>query len=112
MAGIKIEGLDKLQKHLKKQCTLDDVRNVVKMNGAELQNKAKRMAPVDTGTLKRSIGLEITEAGMTAEVEATAEYAPYVEYGTRFMKAQPYIRPSLEEQKKSFENDLSKLLKK
>ena len=60
MAGIKIEGLDKLQKHLKKQCTLDDVRNVVKMNGAELQNKAKRMAPVDTGTLKRSIGLEIT----------------------------------------------------
>lgn len=112
MAGIKIEGLDKLQKHLKKQCTLDDVRNVVKMNGAELQNKAKRMAPVDTGTLKRSIGLEITEAGMTAEVEATAEYAPYVEYGTRFMKAQPYIRPSLEEQKKSFENDLSKILKK
>ena len=112
MAGIKIEGLDKLQKHLKKQCTLDDVRNVVKMNGAELQNKAKRMAPVDNGTLKRSIGLEITEAGMTAEVEATAEYAPYVEYGTRFMKAQPYIRPSLEEQKKSFENDLSKLLKK
>ena len=112
MAGIKIEGLDKLQKHLKKQCTLDDVRNVVKMNGAELQNKAMRMAPVDTGTLKRSIGLEITEAGMTAEVEATAEYAPYVEYGTRFMKAQPYIRPSLEEQKKSFENDLSKLLKK
>lgn len=112
MAGIKIEGLDKLQKHLKKQCTLDDVRNVVKMNGAELQNKAKRIAPVDTGTLKRSIGLEITEAGMTAEVEATAEYAPYVEYGTRFMKAQPYIRPSLEEQKKSFENDLSKILKK
>lgn len=112
MAGIKIEGLDKLQKHLKKQCTLEDVRNVVKMNGAELQNKAMRTAPVDTGTLKRSIGLEITEAGMTAEVEATAEYAPYVEYGTRFMKAQPYIRPSLEEQKKSFENDMSKLLKK
>lgn len=112
MAGIKIEGLDKLQKHLKKQCTLEDVRNVVKMNGAELQNKAMRTAPVDTGTLKRSIGLEITEAGMTAEVEATAEYAPYVEYGTRFMKAQPYIRPSLEEQKKSFKNDLSKLLKK
>lgn len=123
MAGIKIEGLDKLQKHLKKQYTLDDVRNVVKMNGAELQKKAQRKAPIGTpestgipgykgGTLRGSIGLEITEAGMTAEVEATAEYAPYVEYGTRFMKAQPYIRPSLEEQKKSFKNDLSKLLKK
>ena len=51
-----------------------------------MQEKAQRNAPVDTGHLKRSIGLETTDAGMAAEVEPTADYAPYVELGTLLWK--------------------------
>ncbi len=122
MAGIRIEGLDELEKQLKKNATLNDVRKVVRKHAADLQTKAQRKAPVGTpastgipgyvgGTLKRSIGLEIRDNGLTAEVEATAEYAPYVEWGTRFMKAQPFIKPALEEVEPRFKSDMQKLVK-
>lgn len=58
-----------------------------------------------------SIGLEITDGGMTAEVESTAEYAGYQEYGTRFMKGKPHIRPAFDEQKGKFKSDLGKLVR-
>lgn len=110
MAGVKIIGMEKLQKKLKQNVHMDDVKRVVRHNGAEMQEKAQRNAPVDTGTLKRSIGLDITDNGMTAEVEPTADYAPYVELGTRFMNAQPYLGPAFNEQKEKFKKDMKKLV--
>ena len=47
---------------------------------------------------------------MSAEVEPTAEYAPYVELGTRFMEAQPYLGPAFNEQKEKFKKDMKKLV--
>lgn len=110
MAGVKVVGIEKLQAKLKKNVQLDDVKRVVRRNGAEMQEKAQRNAPVDTGHLKRSIGLETTDAGMAAEVEPTADYAPYVEYGTRFMEAQPYLKPAFDDQKEKFKKDMKKLV--
>lgn len=99
MAEIKFEGIVKLNKGLKKRMDMSAVKTVVKKNGADMQRKAQRNAPVDTGTLKRSIGLNISDSGMTATVEPTAEYAPYVELGTRFMEAQPYLNLHLRSRK-------------
>lgn len=110
MGDIKIVGMEKLQKKLKKNVNMNDVKRVVRHNGAEMQTKAQQNAPVDTGTLKRSIGLEITDGGMAAAVEPTAEYAPYVELGTRFMEAQPYLKPAFDEQKEKFKKDMKKLV--
>lgn len=110
MGGIKVVGIEKLQKKLKKNVQMEDVKRVVRHNGAEMQEKAQRNAPVDTGTLKRSIGLEITDSGMAAEVEPTADYAPYVELGTRFMDAQPYLKPAFDDQKEKFRKDMKKLV--
>lgn len=111
MPKIKLEGMEKLQVKLKKNVQMSDVKRVVKENGKSLQEAAQRKAPVDTGTLKRSIGLEIRDGGLTAEIEPTAEsqYAAYVEYGTRYMNAQPYMRPSYTAQKEKFKSDLKKL---
>lgn len=110
MGDIKIVGMEKLQRKLKKNVRMDDVKRVVRHNGAEMQAKAQQNAPVDTGTLKRSIGLEITDGDMSAEVEPTAEYAPYVELGTRFMDPQPYLKPAFDEQKEKFKKDMKKLV--
>ena len=120
MPKIKLEGKEKLQVKLKKNVQMSKVKQIVKDNGAALQEAAQRKAPVGTpqstgipgyvgGTLKRSIGLEIRDGGLTAEVEPTAEYAAYVEYGTRYMNAQPYMRPSYTAQKEKFKSDLKKL---
>lgn len=115
MASIKITGLDELEKALKENATLDDVRRVVKHNGSQLHKKMQRNADFakgyQTGATKRSIGLEISDGGFTASVGAETEYAPYLEYGTRFMEAQPFVRPSLEEQEKKFKSDMEKLVK-
>lgn len=111
MAEIKFEGIAKLNKGLKKRMDMSAVKDTVKLNGSEMQKKAQRNAPVDTGTLKRSIGIDISDGGMTATVEPTAEYAPYVELGTRFMEAQPFLKPAFEGQKKQFEKDLKELVR-
>lgn len=109
--SIKFTGANELKLALKKKADLDAVRRVVMQNGAELQARAQRNAPVDTGNLKRSIGLGIRDNGLTAESEATAEYAPYVEWGTRYMDAQPFMGPAFRVQKEQFKRDMDKLTK-
>ena len=47
---------------------------------------------------------------MTAEVEPKADYAPYVELGTRFMEAQPYLAPAFRDQIGQFRKDMKKLV--
>lgn len=108
---VKLKGVNELRLALSKKMDMDAVKWVVKQNGAELQVKAQRNAPVDTGNLKRSIQLEISDGGLTAESEATAEYAPYVEWGTRYMEAQPYMRPAFNKQKEQFKRDMDRLTK-
>lgn len=107
--GMKFSGVKELRVALKKKADLEAVRKTVALNGAELQTKAQRNAPVDTGTLKRSIRLEMKDNGLTAKSEATAEYAPYVEHGTRYQHAQPYMGPAFNEQKEIFKRDLDRL---
>lgn len=109
--SVKMTGVNELRAALKKNMDLEAVKRVVKQNGAELQTRAQRNAPVDTGTLKRSIGLEISDGGLTAKSEATAEYAPYQEWGTRYMDAQPYMRPAFNVQKEQFKKDMDRLVK-
>lgn len=111
MAGVKFTGINELRIALKKKTNLDAVKHIVRLNGAELQAKAQRNAPVDTGTLKRSVGLELSSGGLVATVEPTAEYAPYLEYGTRYMEAQPYLKPAFNEQEKQFKRDMDKLVR-
>jgi len=77
-------------------------RNLSRVDATELlfrlaravRDDAKRIVPVRTGRLRASIG--ISDPGRDrVVVDATAPYAGYVELGTRYMKAQPYLRPAL-----------------
>ena len=77
-------------------------KQIVRSCGTKLQRDAENNAPVDTGTLKRSITIEIEDDGLTAVIAPHTEYAAYVEYGTRYMTAQPYMRPAYEEVKAEF----------
>lgn len=115
MASIKIEGLEELEKKLKQNVTLDDVKKVVRHHGTQLQKKMQTKADFkkgyQTGTTKRSIGLEVKDSGLTAEIGPETEYAPYLEYGTRFMEPQPFVRPAFNEQKQKFQSDMQKLVR-
>ena len=50
--------------------------------------------PVRTGVLRKSISYRVNSDEMGFTVGASAPYAAYIEYGTRYMRAQPFIRPS------------------
>ncbi|MEY8538943.1 HK97-gp10 family putative phage morphogenesis protein [Lactococcus muris] len=109
--SLSFKGIDQLVKHLDKAASLSDVQKVVKSNGAQLNKKMQVAAPVDTGYLKRSINMSLEDGGFSAKVGPTANYAPYLEYGTRFQNAQPFVKPSFNIQKNIFKNDLERLIK-
>lgn len=71
---------------------------VTRKAGANITRDAKRLAPVDTGNLRASIGMETTGDGRTGSMRVavgpTASYGSYVETGTSRMAAQPYLRPA------------------
>ena len=119
---LEVEGLEELAEKLQEMARLEPAKKVVKMNASELQIKAQNKAQFrghfegkrfvkPTGNLKRMIkGPYILDGGLAAEVRAEAEYSAYVEYGTRYMGAQPYFRPAFNEQKEIFKKDLKKLV--
>jgi HK97 gp10 family phage protein len=124
--NIEIKGLKELQKQLKKNADPADIKFIVRQNGSELQRRMQRKADFrghwgykdgkrtflpPTGALKDSIGLEIKDGGMTAEVGPEKEYGEYLEFGTRFMDAQPFVQPALDEQKDIFISDLKKIMR-
>jgi HK97 gp10 family phage protein len=115
MAKIRIEGLDELEKKLRDNCTMNDVKRVVRTNGAKLQEKIQENADFTqgyaTGQTKRSVVLNITDGGFAAESGPTTEYAQYLEHGTRFMDAQPFVKPALDEVAPKFKSDLQKLVR-
>lgn len=89
---------------------MKDVKQIVKQNTAELTQGAQRKAPVDTGNLRRSITMDLSDGGLTGKVKPTADYAPYLEYGTRFQSAQPFMQPAFNKQKAQFKSDMDKLV--
>lgn len=70
-----------------------------------VQQKAQGRAPVRTGALREGIKLN-SQGGNSYEISAAStdggasrEYAAYNEFGTRYMGAQPFMRPGFEEAK-------------
>ena len=113
MAKVKVVGLEKHQKKLKKNVRMEDVKRVIRHNGSQLQTGIQSNADFSkgyqTGATKRSVGLDIKDNGLTAESGPTTEYAEYLEYGTRFMEAQPFVKPAFDKQVEKFKRDMKKL---
>lgn len=107
-----IQGIDA------KKATGRQIRNVVMKNGAKLQSETqKRMTKsgayskgYSKGNTRRGTTLEITDGGMTAIVAPHSEYFPYVEYGTRFMEAEPTLSPAFKLVATSFMTDIKELM--
>jgi len=75
-----------MQKHVRRQLEswAEDVKAL-----------AKKLVPVRTGHLRNTIYAKIRE--WVAEIGAEAAYALFVEFGTRYMQARPYLFPAVRE---------------
>ena len=74
----------------------DQLRRMLLKAALDIEGRAKMKAPIRTGTLKSSIRTW-WEGPLTICVGTSLHYAPYVELGTRYMAARPYLKPAAEE---------------
>jgi HK97 gp10 family phage protein len=72
----------------------EQVRNQLLAWSVEVQAEAMRIVPVRTGRLRDTIYAKVEE--WVAEVGAEAAYAMFVEFGTRYMRAAPFLYPAVQ----------------
>lgn len=75
------------------------VEKAIREVGDQVLAEAQALVPVDTGALKASLRVTNVPEGEDAygvALTTDSEYWMHVEYGTRNMPAQPYIRPAVE----------------
>lgn len=87
--------------------------HVVAKAAAEVEAAMKRniveLNAVDTGFMLGSVGTDLDMAGLSAAVGPTAEYAPYVNYGTDKMPPRPFAEMAADEVLPSFTAAVEKL---
>lgn len=118
-SGYKLElsGTKALLNALKSADKIDKIKQAVKVNGAELNERMQRQTEnaytkgYSIGDTRKSIRTTLKNGGMAAEVGPTTDYSPYVEFGTRFMDAEPVVKPALNAQKDQFIKDIEEAIK-
>ena len=104
MISINIKNIQKTQRNIEKQINeLDDsVQRELQQVTIESERNANRRVPVDTGTLRDSITIDLNENSIVADVD----YAILVERGTILQAPQPFLRPASVE---AFEDGVRRL---
>lgn len=66
-------------------------------SAVKVDRSAKNLCPVDTGRLRASINWRLANdsRGLLAIIGTNVDYAPHVEFGTRYQRAQAFLRPAL-----------------
>ena len=77
-----------------------DVAQAVRRSGGRVRDDAKGRAPIRTGKLAGSIGVDTygdgRSVGMTVVVGPSEDYGLFVEHGTARMPPQPFMGPACE----------------
>ena len=97
-----LDGLDEFQQaiaHLIDQTNSEKLAEMLGSGADRLLRGMQRRVAVDSGELRDSLGIEITAHGDTAEVsiQAGTDHAEANEFGTHDMAAQPFMRPTIDE---------------
>lgn len=93
---INIQNLPEFQQDIQKfDEKLQQVRAWLYEWAQKVKTKAEQNAPVRTGYLKSTIYAQVKE--WVVEIGAKATYAYFVEFGTRHMRANPFLCPAIQE---------------
>ena len=98
---IDFRGIERLQKAMRRAPVLiaEELGTAVRDLVLLVEAEAKKRCPVDTGLLRASI-TPVIESWAAGYVGTNTAYAPFVEYGTSKMPAQPFLEPAFEEGRK------------
>ncbi len=113
MGDIRFDGLDSIDDLAdaltsKAERVEAQAADVVRRSAADLQARAKRNAPVDTGRLRASI--TTSRLGpLEAEIGPEASHGVWVEGGTSRMSPQPFLYPAADAVEPTFAAALQRL---
>ena len=106
----------------------DAIPRALERCGQQAEGYAKDLAPVDSGRLRNSIAHKVDTEEKAVYIGTNVEYGPYVELGTgkyypggrntpwayqdangdwhrtEGQKAQPYLKPAVEDHKRTYQN--------
>lgn len=111
MAGDGLGELNKLAADLEKAGLFAASKGakLVRATAHAIEGTAKQFAPVDTGALRNSIGVDITASGLAAEIGPTVLYGGMVEWGTSKMPPHAYVGPALDRHSPDFVQGVEEL---
>lgn len=72
-------------------------------NHAKGEKLSGQVLDVQTGTLRRSVGQEVSEDGLSTRVGTNVFYGAIHEFGSRFQPARPWLTTAFEEKKRDVE---------
>ena len=116
-----IKGLDQFMRMTNKipEELEEDVKRLVKESTLIVEADVINTAPVGEsrkgytgGRLKQSISVKFKNDGLIGIVSAQTEYVLFVEFGTRYQKAQLFMTRAYQKEKPKFEKKLKQLLKR
>lgn len=70
-----------------------NLNKAIKRSVIKIEGDSKRVTPVRTGFLRSSHSSSFSN--LAGFIDVTASYAPYVHFGTRFQRAQPFLQKSV-----------------
>lgn len=100
------QRVDRIGPETRRKCGVS-----VRKRSHDIENLAKQRAPVDTGYLRSTIGVTLSDDSLIAVVGASANYAAHVEYGTARMGPRPYLGPAFEAVRPAFEADIAAIMR-
>ena len=88
---VDVEGLDAALAKVGPELYAKPLRDFFKKCGIYVSDRAKELAPVDTGRLRASLTYEVDEGEPPQQVAigTNVEYAPYMEFGTGMVSDGP-----------------------
>ncbi len=125
MAEVEIIGADRLIARINAIAKSFDpvTEKALKETTANIRDEAKRLCPVDTGSLQKSIrrtayarvaghvqqmGVRVGGYIINPKTGRLVDYARHVEYGTSRSQAQPFLRPAV----LKYKRELVKIVKR
>ncbi|WP_288395061.1 HK97 gp10 family phage protein [uncultured Vagococcus sp.] len=109
---VKIKGLNAYIRNVNKQPALVQkaVDQEINRSALRVERNAKKLAAWDTGWLSNNIYSTMVSLAK-AEVMSPADYSIYIEEGTRYMAAQPFLFPALKADYEVLMRNLNKIMR-